>query len=139
MMKTHFQSSFVPKKRKRHTFKLLLRLIYIRHIKRSGWIHATRQHFFFVKKNMPRDQNQNSGILQGLKSKFGNFTGTKIKIKIAIFFPFLLLPSHKYKKVTFFHHFFNFSFLPPFFLPFSIPVFLVSIDNHNYINTKISE
>jgi hypothetical protein len=92
---------------------------------------------FGEKKKMPRDQNQNSGILQGLKSKFGNFTGTKIKI--AIFFPFLLLPSHKYRKVTFFHHFFNFSFLPPFFSPSYIPVFLLSIDNHSYINTKISE
>jgi hypothetical protein len=94
---------------------------------------------FGEKKKMPRDQNQNSGILQGLKSKFKNFTGTKIKIKIAIFFPFLLLPSHKNRKVTFFHHFFNFSFLPPFFPPFYIPVFLVLINNYNYINTKISE
>jgi hypothetical protein len=66
-----------------------------------------------------------------------NFTGTKIKINIAIFFHFLfrLTRTKKLSYSTIFStsHFFHY------FLHLFISMFLVLIDNHNYINTKISE
>jgi hypothetical protein len=54
---------------------------------------------FGEKKKMPRDQNQNSRILQGLKSKFRNFTRTKIKIKIVIFFLFFFFHRIRTEKL----------------------------------------